>query len=65
MKAPTSDDSPAALSSQVFDENGVDITLVRYTLGLTPNERLKAVENFMRVMATVRRPAAPATVKVG
>ncbi len=37
-----------------FDENGVDLTLVRYTLSLTPTERLKAVENYMRALASVR-----------
>jgi len=37
-----------------FDENGVDLSLVRYSLSLTPTERLKAVENFMNAMASVR-----------
>jgi len=36
------------------DEQGVDLTLVRYTLSLTPTERLKALENFMNAMASVR-----------
>ena len=36
------------------DENGVDLTLVRHTLSLTPAERLKAVENYMRAMANVK-----------
>lgn len=37
-----------------FDDQGIDLTLVRYTLGLTPTERLKALENFMNAMASVR-----------
>ena len=37
-----------------FDENGVDLSLVRYSLSLTPTERLKAIENFMNAMASVR-----------
>jgi hypothetical protein len=37
-----------------YDENGVDLTLVRYSLSLTPTQRLKAVENFMNAMASVR-----------
>lgn len=37
-----------------YDENGVDLSLVRYSLSLTPTQRLKAVENFMNAMATVR-----------
>lgn len=45
----------------VYDENGVDLSLVRYTLSLTPTQRLKAVENFMGAMASVRRvPPLPA-----
>lgn len=41
------------------DEKGVDLTLVRYSLSLTPTERLRSVETFMNVMATVRRPSQP------
>lgn len=37
-----------------YDENGVDLSLVRYSLSLTPTQRLKAVENFMNAMASVR-----------
>jgi hypothetical protein len=37
-----------------YDENGVDLSLVRYSLSLTPTERLKAIENFMNAMASVR-----------
>ena len=36
------------------DQNGVDLTLVRYTLSLTPSERLLALERFMNVLATAR-----------
>lgn len=39
-----------------YDENGVDLSLVRYTLSLTPTQRLKALENFMNAMASVRIP---------
>ena len=37
-----------------YDENGVDLTLVRYALSLTPTQRLKAVENFLNAIASVR-----------
>lgn len=40
-----------------FDDEGVDLALVRYSLSLSPTERLKSVENFMKTMATVRKPA--------
>lgn len=41
-----------------YDENGVDLTLVHYSLSLTPTQRLKAVENFMNAMASVRTVAS-------
>ena len=50
--------SPSEAEARDVDENGVDLTLVRYSLSLTPTERLKSVENFMNAMATVRRPPA-------
>ena len=37
-----------------IDDDGVDLTLVRSTLAQTPTERLRAVESYMRTMATVR-----------
>jgi hypothetical protein len=54
-------DSPAGTDSaeDLYDENGVDLSLVRYTLKLTPTERLKAVENFMNAMATVKHLPSP------
>ena len=36
------------------DENGVDLTLVRCTLSLTPTERLQALDRFNNLMETVR-----------
>jgi len=48
-----------------YDENGVDLSLVRYSLSLTPTQRLKAVENFMNAMASVRAvlPPSPDSTK--
>jgi hypothetical protein len=69
--SPSRRDSLAAMSSNVsnpvaraaderdFDENGVDLSLIRYSLSLTPSERLQSVENFMKAMSTVRRLSAP------
>jgi hypothetical protein len=37
-----------------YDENGVDLSLVRHTLSLSPTERLKAVENYMKAVASVK-----------
>jgi len=54
--------SSAAMNAEPaeYDENGVDLSLVRYSLSLTPTQRLKAIENFMNAMTSVRRvpPAA-------
>lgn len=36
------------------DENGVDLTLIRASLALTPTERLKSLENALNVLATVQ-----------
>lgn len=47
---------PREADARDFDENGVDLTLVRYSLALSPTERLKSLENFMNAMTTVRRP---------
>ncbi len=48
------DDLELQIEEPLVDENGVDLTLVRYTLSLTPTERLKALENYLNVMTTVR-----------
>lgn len=48
-----------------IDEQGVDLTLVRYTLSLTPTERLKALENFMNAMASVRPSCGRGASQVG
>jgi len=63
MAAPHSSPLPTAaplntadpdLREPEYDENGVDLSLVRYSLSLTPTQRLQAVENFMNAMASVR-----------
>ena len=58
MTAPLSTSQSVVAATEAakpdYDENGVDLTLVRYSLSLTPTQRLKAVENFMNAMASVR-----------
>ena len=58
MAVPVSTSLPVLATADAarsdFDENGVDLSLVRYSLSLTPTQRLKAVENFMNAMAGVR-----------
>lgn len=36
------------------DDLGVDLTLVRETLRMSPNERLHALESYMNAIASVR-----------
>jgi len=58
MTVPLSSSLPVVAAAEAatpaYDENGVDLSLVRYSLSLTPTQRLKAVENFMNAMASVR-----------
>jgi hypothetical protein len=61
MESDDSKSNSKERDARVFDENGVDLTLIRHSLSLTPTERLKSVENFMNAMATVRR-VRPASV---
>lgn len=54
----SSGDSPSDSAEQnqrIFDDNGVDLSLIRYSLSLTANERLRSVENFMNALTTIRR----------
>jgi len=39
----------------VYDENGVDRSLVRWMLSLTPDERLEYAESSLRLVESVRR----------
>ncbi|HZF50916.1 MAG TPA: hypothetical protein VE093_19790 [Polyangiaceae bacterium] len=38
----------AEMQAQAYDENGVDRTLIRWMLSLTPRERLRALEDHNR-----------------
>ena len=64
MTEPVSTSLPVVATTDAarpdYDENGVDLSLVRYSLSLTPTQRLKAVENFMNAMASVRKAPPPA-----
>src|SRR5688500_11108859 len=61
MTVPVSASPPVGAATEAakpdYAESGVDFSLVRYSLSLTPTQRLKAVENFMNALASVR--AAP------
>ena len=46
-------DPPVDLKSP--DSNGVDLTLIRWMLSLTPGERLQVLENFINGVEEMRR----------
>ena len=37
-----------------YDENGVDRSLIRWSLSLTPTERVRSVEETLNALATLR-----------
>jgi hypothetical protein len=43
--------------SSAYDEDGVDRTLIRWMLRLSPAERLAHVQGVIDMVKTVRRPA--------
>lgn len=42
-----------------YDENGVDRSLIRENLALSPDERLAQLERFLEDLASVRRVTTP------
>lgn len=56
----TQNDDPVARDldarfRDAYDVNGVDRSLIRWSLALTPTERVRAVEATLNALATVRR----------
>lgn len=45
-------------ASPTYDENGVDRSLIRWMLTLTPDERLAYLESSLRLVESVRREPA-------
>lgn len=44
---------------EAYDENGVDRSLIRWSLSRTPTERVMAVEETLNTLATLKRRATP------
>jgi len=42
-----------------YDENGVDRSLIRWNLSLTPTERVRSLEATLNALATLRRIEPP------
>lgn len=45
--------------AEVYDENGVDRSLIRWSLARTPTERVMAVEETLNALATLKRKTTP------
>lgn len=52
----------ASRVASAYDANGVDRTLVREFLALTPAQRMARLEDFLESLATVRRGDSHAAV---
>ena len=44
----------AAMQREAYDEDGVDVSLIRWMLSLTPKERLLALDDHNRSLARLR-----------
>jgi hypothetical protein len=51
---------PKNLSAEsAYDEDGVDVSLVRWMLSLTPTERLQALQSFVDLVENTTRDQTP------
>ncbi len=48
---------PEPLTESVYDEDGIDRSLIRWMLELTPTERLRLADETIALLASVRLPA--------
>jgi hypothetical protein len=46
--------SPPPPDERTYDENGVDVTLIRWALSLTPAERLEVPQGFVDSVFEIR-----------
>jgi hypothetical protein len=47
------------LSNPAYAEDGVDLTLIRWMLSLTPDERLDVLQNHVNAILAIREANAP------
>lgn len=52
--APQTYNSPTAAMESRYSEDGVDLTLIRWMLSLTPAERLQTLEGFLYSVSEIR-----------
>jgi len=53
-EADLDDDDQLRCEEAVYSADGVDLTLIRWMLSLTPSERLDVLEGFAESMAEIR-----------
>ena len=53
-KTPILYEDPPQPDEPAFSEDGVDLTLIRWFLSLTPSERLSYLENFTSAILEMR-----------
>jgi hypothetical protein len=47
-------DNQIGLPEGAYSEDGVDLTLIRWMLSLTPAERLQVLQNFVNAVLRIR-----------
>jgi hypothetical protein len=52
---PTAATSPPCMEGLAYSEDGVDLTLIRWFLSLTPTERLQRLQGHARAIWRLRR----------
>lgn len=48
--------APEPLTESAYDEDGIDRSLIRWMLELTPTERLRLADETITLLESVRRP---------
>ena len=51
LRSRRSEESPQAQDGQAYSEDGVDLTLIRWMLSLTPSERLQVLQRNVQSLA--------------
>lgn len=54
MTVPDQRENPIADPGPTHSEDGVDLTLIRWMLSLTPAERLQVLQRHLRAIARIR-----------
>lgn len=55
QNSPTPADEAFAAESEAYNEEGIDLTLIRWMLSLSLEERLQVLQNNLNAMQMMRR----------